>query len=71
VVEAYIQQLTQAKAFSKPIVTEIAPLTKFYAAEEYHQDFVKRNPYHPYVVANSVPKVSKTKKEFPDLLKKK
>lgn len=69
-VEAYIQQLTEAKVFSKPIVTEVAPLTKFYPAEDYHQDFVKRNPYHPYVVANSVPKVAKTKKEFPELVKK-
>jgi peptide-methionine (S)-S-oxide reductase len=71
VVEAYIRQLTDAKVFSKPIVTEVAPLARFYPAEDYHQDFVQRNPYHPYVVANSVPKVAKTKKEFPELLKKK
>jgi peptide-methionine (S)-S-oxide reductase len=71
VVEAYIKQLTDAKAFSKPIVTEVAPLEKFYPAETYHQDFVKRNPSHPYVVVNSVPKVNKAKKEFPELIRKK
>lgn len=71
VTEAYIQQLNEAKVFSKPIVTEVAPLEKFYVAEGYHQDFVKRNPAHPYVVVNAIPKVSKTKKEFPDLLRQK
>ncbi len=70
VATAYVAQLEQAKAFSGKIVTELAPLKAFYPAEEYHQDFVKRNPDHPYVVVNSTPKVVKLKKEFPSLLKK-
>lgn len=69
VATAYIAQLEQAKAFSGKIVTELAPLKAFYPAEDYHQDFVKRNPNHPYVVVNSSPKVAKLRKEFPALLK--
>ena len=67
IAEAYIKQLTDAKVFAKPIATEVAKLPAFYPAEEYHQDFVKRNPNHRYVVVNSIPKVEKLKKEFPDL----
>jgi peptide-methionine (S)-S-oxide reductase len=61
--------LTAAKSFDKPIVTKIVPLPAFYPAEEYHQDFVKRNPNHPYVVVNARPKLKKLKEVFPNLLK--
>ena len=71
VTEAYIKQLTEANAFKKPIATKVTMLKTFYPAEDYHQDFVKRNPNHPYVVENSLPKLSKLKKQFPELLKKK
>lgn len=67
IAEAYVKQLTDAKVFSQPIATEIAKLPAFFMAEEYHQDFVKRNPRHRYVVINSLPKVEKLKKEFPQL----
>ena len=70
IARAYVKQLEEAKVFSKPIATELAPLKQFYPAEGYHQDFVKNNPYHPYVVVNSTPKVEKLKKEFPELYKK-
>src|SRR6266446_5633555 len=70
IAEAYIQQLQQAKVFSKPIVTEVTDLKGFYPAEDYHQDFVKRHPDHPYVVVNALPKLDKLKKQFPELLKK-
>ena len=70
IAEAYIKQLQKAKVFSKPIVTEVSELKDFYRAEEYHQDFVVRNPNHPYVVVNAIPKVQKTKKAFPSLVKK-
>lgn len=69
VAAAYIAQLEQAKVFSGRIVTELAPLKAFYPAEDYHQDFVKRNPNHPYVVVNSAPKVAKLRKEFAGQLK--
>jgi peptide-methionine (S)-S-oxide reductase len=71
VAEAYVQQLTAAKSFDKPIVTKIGPLPAFYPAEEYHQDFVKRNPVHPYVLVNAKPKVKKLKDLFGPQLKSK
>lgn len=69
--EAYIAQLTRAKAFGQPIVTQIAPGKAFFPAEGYHQDFVRNNPKHPYVVVNAIPKIQKTRKQFPDLVKAK
>ncbi len=68
--EAYIKQLTDAKLFSKPIVTQVAALNGFHAAEGYHQDFVRNNPNHPYVVVNALPKVEKLKKAYPALVRK-
>ncbi|MEJ7605261.1 MAG: peptide-methionine (S)-S-oxide reductase MsrA [Bryobacteraceae bacterium] len=68
--EAYVSQLNEAKVFGKPIVTVLGQLDSFYPAEEYHQDFVKRNPGHPYVVVNALPKIQKVKKEFPALVRK-
>jgi peptide-methionine (S)-S-oxide reductase len=70
VAEAYIKQLEAAKAFSAPIVTTLEPLTGFYKAEDYHQDFVANHPDHPYVRAWSVPKLEKLRKSLPELLKK-
>ena len=70
VASAYIQQLNQAQVFSNPIVTQLVPLTAFYAAEDYHQDFVARNPNYPYVVAHDLPKLSQLREQFPDLYKK-
>lgn len=70
IAEAYIQQLNAAKVFPAAIATRVDALTKFYAAEGYHQDYVKQNPSNPYVVTNSLPKVKKLKEQFPELLKK-
>jgi peptide-methionine (S)-S-oxide reductase len=70
VAEAYIKQLEEAKVFHKPIVTEVVELKAFYPAEEYHQQFVRRHPDHPYVVVNALPKLDKLKKQLPELLKK-
>ncbi|MBK9166011.1 MAG: peptide-methionine (S)-S-oxide reductase MsrA [Bryobacterales bacterium] len=70
VVEAYIAQLNAAKLFMDPIVTTLEPLTKFHPAEDYHQDFVKNNPRHGYVVVNAWPKVEKLKKLYPEWVKK-
>jgi peptide-methionine (S)-S-oxide reductase len=65
--EAYVAQLTKAKTFSRPIVTEISPLRAFYAAEDYHQDFAEKHPLHPYIVINDRPKVVQLKRQFPEL----
>lgn len=70
VAEAYIAQLTKAKAFSSPIVTTLEPLKEFYPAEAYHQDFMKKNPKHPYILIHDAPKVAAVEKEFPGLYKK-
>jgi peptide-methionine (S)-S-oxide reductase len=52
------KERAQAK-FQSPIVTEIVPLTKFYPAEDYHQDFYRNNPMHPYNLAVIRPKLQK------------
>jgi len=70
VVEAYIAQLNAGGVYSQPIVTTVEPLTEFYPAEEYHQDFAPNNPLNPYVRGTSLPKVCKTQDMFPELLKK-
>jgi len=64
---AYIQQLNAAKTFRTPIVTQLSPLTKFYAAEDYHQDYMRLHPYEPYIVIHDRPKVANLKEQFPKL----
>lgn len=67
--EEFIQQLTTRGKYAKPIVTEIAPLDKFYPAEEYHKRYYENHPdagYSAYIIA---PKVEKIRKEFKDQLK--
>lgn len=71
IARAYIAQLTAAKTFKAPIVTEVSALKVFYPAEDYHQHYVQNHPSNPYVVANSIPKIEKLKKGYPELLKKK
>lgn len=66
VAQAYIAQLDAAKAFDKPIVTQIEMGKPFYPAESYHQDFLTENPSYPYIVINDLPKVAQLKKLFPD-----
>jgi peptide-methionine (S)-S-oxide reductase len=63
----YIAQLTAAHAFSQPIVTRVDPLGGFYKAEDYHQDFLVRNPDYPYIVINDIPKVQNLQRLFPSL----
>jgi peptide-methionine (S)-S-oxide reductase len=63
---AYIEQLDKAHAFASPIVTKLEPLTGFYPAEDYHQDFAVVHPAYPYIVFNDLPKVENLKRMFPD-----
>lgn len=65
--EAYIAQLTEAKAFEDQIVTQVAPMMAFYAAEDYHQDYYFTHPESAYIQYNDVPKVENLQKYFPDL----
>lgn len=61
---AYLAQLSQAKVFARPIVTRIETGT-FYPAETYHQDFMRRNPGHPYILRWDVPKLAAFRAAFP------
>lgn len=67
VARAYIDQLTKAKAFRRPIVTEVAALGRFNVAEEYHQEYAAKHPYQPYIMIHDAPKVANLKREFADL----
>jgi peptide-methionine (S)-S-oxide reductase len=62
-------ELDASGQWKKPIVTEIAPLTKFYAAEDYHQDYYRQNRYQPYCFVMIDPKLKKFRKDFADKLK--
>lgn len=62
--QTYIDQLSKANQFRQPIVTQLTPLSSFYAAEENHQDFIARNPYYPYVVVHDLPKLQNLKEQF-------
>jgi len=65
VARAYIGQLEGAKIFSRPIATQILPLSAFYPAEAYHQDYMKHHPESPYIFINDLPKVAHLKSQFP------
>ena len=65
--KAYIAQLTKAKAYPTPIVTQVVPLVTFYAAEGYHQDYLDKHPTQPYIVMNDIPKVEALKSLYPGL----
>ena len=65
--KAFILAMETSKAFDKPVVTEVAPLVEFFAAEKHHQDFLKKNPNHPYIVAHDLPKLKMLKEKFPAL----
>lgn len=64
---AYVTQLEKAGAFPRPIVTQVVPLTAFYPAEAYHQDYAAHHPDNPYIVYNDAPKVVHLRQEFPQL----
>lgn len=66
--EQYIGDLSKANVFPAKIVTELAPLGTFYPAEDYHQNFIARNPTYPYVVYWDLPKLKDLKQKYPELL---
>lgn len=65
--KAYIEQLDNAHAFKRPIVTQVVPLKAFYPAEAYHQNYATDHPDSMYIWTNDAPKVANLKKEFPQL----
>jgi peptide-methionine (S)-S-oxide reductase len=67
IAKAYIAQLDEAKVFGKKIATTIEPDRMFFPAEDYHQDYLTRNPRNPYIVINDLPKIEDLKRLFPKL----
>ena len=63
-----IDELLEMKIF-KTITTEVKKFEKFYLAEEYHQDYKKKNPYNPYIMKVSAPRINKFKLNYSELLK--
>ncbi len=68
--ETLVKELNEQKIWDHPIVTEVAPLSNFYIAEDYHQEYFANNPNQPYCQAVVAPKVSKFRKHFLEMLKK-
>jgi peptide-methionine (S)-S-oxide reductase len=70
VAEEVIREITAAGIWDAPIVTEVTPFDKFYIAEDYHQEYFKKNPFQGYCRAVIAPKVTKFRHKFADRLKK-
>ena len=66
IAQQYIAQLDAAHVFARPLATTIEPGKTFYRAEDYHQDFLVRNPTYPYIVVNDLPKVENLQRLFAD-----
>ncbi|MGZ5269424.1 MAG: peptide-methionine (S)-S-oxide reductase MsrA [Ramlibacter sp.] len=71
VAERYIAQLDAARVFPSRIVTQLAPLTAFYPAEAYHQDYATLHPQSPYIATFDLPKIANLKATMPDLYRDK
>ena len=69
VAAAYLAQMKASGIWQRPIVTGIESYRKFYPAEAYHQDFMAKNPRHPYILYWDVAKVAALKKRFPGFYK--
>lgn len=68
-VEEYIATLNASKKFKRPISVEVTPFTKFWVAEDYHQDYVQHHPENPYVQNESIPRLMRAQAQLSDLLK--
>lgn len=68
---AYIAQLDKTGKFGRPIVTRLDSLRGFYAAEDYHQDYLLKHPTQPYIVINDMPKVRNFQQTLPELYRAK
>ena len=66
---ALIDELQAQRTFDAPIVTEVEPLRHYWPAEDEHQDFYARHPYHGYCLAVAAPKVAKLRRAFAPYLK--
>lgn len=69
IITAYIEALEENQVYDQPIVTEVTPFTLFYKAEDYHQDYERRNPNNPYIQNVSIPRLNRFKANFKEYLK--
>ncbi len=70
VAQKVMKEVSSSGLWKNPLVTELAPLTTFYSAEDYHQDYFTRNPNQPYCVYVVAPKLEKFRKSFSVFRKK-
>ena len=70
IAEQVIREITDAYLWEDPIVTEVTAFDKFYRAEDYHQEYFKKNPFQGYCRAIIAPKVAKFRQKFVEQLKK-
>jgi len=70
IAEALIQELTEERVFSAPIVTALEPAVPFYKAEDYHQDYFRNHPAQPYCAFIVAPKVKKFREKFSERLRR-
>lgn len=67
--EAYVKTLQNSGKFKDPIAAQLVPFSKFWKAEDYHQDFIVKNPGQGYVNMVSIPEIKKLQKELPQYIK--
>ena len=67
VATAYLQQMRASRVWERPIVVQLEAPKRFYPAEEYHQDFARKNPNHPYIRRWDAPKVVALREMYPSL----
>ena len=68
-IENYIQQMNASGKYKAPIAAQVMPLKKFWVAEDYHQDYIAKNPDGGYVQNVSIPEIKEFQKEYPQLVK--
>ncbi|MBT8282687.1 MAG: peptide-methionine (S)-S-oxide reductase MsrA [Muriicola sp.] len=69
IIEAYKNALEESGVYGAPLVTEIQPLTTFWEAEDYHQDYERKHPNDSYITNVSIPRLNRFKSNFEDYLK--
>lgn len=65
----YIKNLNESRKYKNPVTVQLVAFTRFWEAEPEHQDFVKRHPFNPYVVHESIPRIQRFQELFPNLIK--
>jgi len=69
IIEKQMKELTASGKYEKPIATQLMPFTKFWQAENYHQNYIEHNPGSGYVQYVSIPEIKEFQKQYPQLVK--